>query len=134
VGKFREDIVQNKEKQERYRNFEETVNTSFLPDMIKAMKGFIFFVVEVSRNPLNVEEEMTDYNGYLQKYKVEMENYLNRNNIKKIFMENKKALYDSSLYIEHSDHLKPNGVVINSILLAEEIYRNIFNSIVQIEK
>lgn len=133
VGKFREDVVRDKEKQGVYENFDKIVNTSFLPDMIKAMRGFAFFAVEVSRNPWNVEREIEggkkDYNAYLQKYKVEMKNYLNKNNIKQIFMGDKPALYDSSLYIEHSDHLHPDGIIINSIVLAEEIYRNIFSGV-----
>ena len=128
VGKFREDVVWVKEKQGRYENFEENLNISFLPDMIKAMRGFAFFVVEVSRNPLNIAEERKDYNLNLQRYQEQLANYLNKNNIKQIFMGNKQALYDSSLYIEHSDHLQPDGIVINSILLAEEIYINIFRS------
>jgi hypothetical protein len=96
--------------------------------MIKAMRGFAFFVVEVSRNPLNIAEERKDYNLNLQRYQEQLANYLNKNNIKQIFMGDKQALYDSSLYIEHSDHLQPDGIVINSILLAEEIYINIFRS------
>jgi hypothetical protein len=91
------------------------VDQTLLPDMIQAMKGFRFFVVDVARNPSYPATKNLVY------YRRDLKTYLSAHGVEYVALVDRPELGNSAFFRDEF-HLLPEGQPANTRLLAQIIH------------